>query len=141
MTADDIIAALALAPHPEGGWFREILRLPDPDGGRDLSTTIHFLLKSGEHSHWHRVDADEQWIHLGGAALTLSVAADDAGPARDITLSPLAQGGSQTHVVPAHHWQAARSQGAFTLVACTVAPGFRFEGFELAAPGFDIPRR
>ncbi|MBV7378391.1 cupin domain-containing protein [Maritimibacter dapengensis] len=140
MTADDIIDALGLMPHPEGGWFREIIRAPDPDGGRDAYTVIHFLLKAGARSHWHKVDAVEQWFHLAGAPLVVAISADDTGPAVEHRIRPLADApGQQQALVPAHHWQSAWSEGDYTLVSCTVAPGFRFEGFELAPPAFDIP--
>ncbi len=139
MTADDLIAALALAPHPEGGWYRETWRGSDI-GGRASGTAILFLLRAGERSHWHRVDADEIWHYHAGAPLILRLAADAAGPATAQALGPdVAAGALPQRIVPAGHWQAARTTGDFTLVSCTVSPGFRFEGFELAAPGFDIP--
>lgn len=138
MTADEIIATLELAPHPEGGHYRQTWVA---DGtGRPSGTCIYFLLKDGEASHWHRVDATEIWLYHSGAPLVLSISATDAGPARDHLLTPdLTQGAPQL-VVPKDHWQAARTTGAFTLVSCTVSPGFRFDGFTLAAAGFDIPR-
>lgn len=136
---DALIAALELQPHPEGGWYRETWKGPEVNG-RATGTAILFLLKAGERSHWHRVDADEIWLWHGGAPLTLSLSASDEGPARHVHLGPdVLAGQSPQIVVPAHHWQAAASQGAFTLVSCTVSPGFRFEGFTLAAPGFTIP--
>lgn len=141
MTADQIIARLGLAPHPEGGWYRQSWAAPVATAeGRACATCIHFLLKAGERSHWHRVDGDEIWLYHAGAPLILSLAADAAGPARDLELGPDLSRALPQRIVPAGHWQAARSLGAFTLVSCVVAPGFRFEGFELAAPGFDIPR-
>lgn len=139
MTADDIIARLKLSPHPEGGWFRQTW--VDDNDGRATGTCIYFLLKSGESSHWHRVDATEIWHYYDGAPLILSMAANDAGPAFDTVLGPnLASGEAPQIIVHKHHWQAARTTGDWTLVGCTVSPGFQFEGFELAAPGFDIPR-
>lgn len=140
MTADQIIAQLGLAPHPEGGWYRQTW-IAETTGERASGTAIYFLLKSGESSHWHRVDAAEIWHFYAGAPLILSMAATDAGLARDRTLGPdLGAGQSPQIIVPPHHWQAARSTGDWTLVGCTVSPGFQFDGFELAAPGFDIPR-
>jgi uncharacterized protein len=138
--ADRIIAHLNLAPHPEGGWYRQTWVGPTV-AGRASGTAILFLLKAGERSHWHRVDADEIWLFHAGAPLVLSVAATDAGPARDNRLGPdvLADDAPQV-TVPAGHWQAARTTGDWTLVGCTVSPGFRFEGFELATPGFNIPK-
>ena len=140
MTARDVIARLNLSPHPEGGWYRQTWAAPAAPGERPAGTAIHFLLAAGERSHWHRVDADEIWLWHAGAPLTLSVAADDAGPAQDHVLGPDLRTMRPQIVVPARHWQAAATAGDWTLVSCTVSPGFRFEGFELAPPGFDIPR-
>ncbi|MBO9397299.1 cupin domain-containing protein [Shimia sp. R9_2] len=141
MTADQIIAQLNLTPHPEGGHYRQTWIADAPEGTRPAGTAIYFLLKAGEVSHWHRVDAAEIWHYYAGAPLILSLAETDAGPAQDLTLGPdLAAGQLPQHIVPPHHWQAARSTGDWTLVGCTVSPAFQFEGFELAAPGFDIPR-
>jgi len=139
--ADQIIAKLGLQPHPEGGWYRQTWVGPDLHIGtntRASGTAILFLLKAGERSHWHRVDADEIWIWNAGAPLMLSLGETVA---RDIRMGPNVLGDDQAQaVVPAGHWQAARSLGAWSLVTCTVSPGFRFEGFELADPGFDLPR-
>lgn len=138
MTADEIIAELDLAPHPEGGWYRQTWVAAD--GPRPSGTCIYFLLKAGEQSHWHRVDADEIWLFHSGAPLTLRVAETEVGPARSMILGPdLASGQRPQRIVPAGHWQAAKSVGAWTLVSCTVSPGFQFEGFELAPPDFEIP--
>ncbi len=142
MTADEIIARLALAPHPEGGHYRQSWAGPAGPGARPTATCIHFLLKAGEESRWHRVDADEIWLWHAGAPLVLSLAETEAGPARDRILGPdLTRNEAPQIVVPAHRWQAARPLGAFSLVSCVVSPGFRFEGFELAPEGFDIPRQ
>ncbi|MDP5216054.1 cupin domain-containing protein [Ruegeria sp. 2205SS24-7] len=138
MTADEIIAHLGLEQHPEGGWFRETWRPDTP--GRATGTCIYFLLKADERSHWHRVDATEIWLYHAGAPLILSLSADDQGPAAEHVLTPDLSKGQPQVIVPKEHWQAARTTGDYTLVSCTVSPGFEFEGFELAAPGFDIPR-
>ena len=138
--ADRIIATLGLAPHPEGGHYRQTWVAAAAPGARPAATCIYFLLKAGETSHWHRVDAAEIWLWHAGAPLVLSLSETAAGPATDHLLTPDLRAGAPQIVVPAHAWQAARSTGAYTLVSCTVAPGFRFDGFELAAPGFDIPR-
>jgi predicted cupin superfamily sugar epimerase len=138
MTADQIIAHLALSPHPEGGHYRQTWVADN--AGRPSGTCIYFLLKAGEASHWHRVDATEIWLYHAGAPLVLSLAETEAGPARDHLLTPDLTRGAPQIVVPANHWQAAHSTGDYTLVSCTVSPGFRFDGFTLAAPGFDIPR-
>lgn len=140
MTADEIIAALGLMPHPEGGHYRETWRAEAEDNGRPAGTAIYFLLKAGERSHWHKVDAAEIWLHHAGAPLDLWISATDAGPAcRQRLGTDLAAGERPQHVVPPDHWQAAATTGDFTLVSCTVSPGFRFEGFTLAPAGFDIP--
>ncbi|MEM9394488.1 MAG: cupin domain-containing protein [Pseudomonadota bacterium] len=140
MTAEQIITELGLAPHPEGGWYRETYRSQVRTDARPAATAIHFLLQAGERSHWHKVDADEIWLWHAGASLTLSISASEAGPATDHILSGDTALGAPQILVPADHWQAAESTGAYTLVSCIVAPGFDFAGFTLAAPGFDIPR-
>ncbi|UUV04759.1 cupin domain-containing protein [Ruegeria sp. YS9] len=138
MTAQEVIDRLNLQRHPEGGWYAETWRAENE--GRPTGTCIYFLLQAGESSHWHRVDATEIWLYHAGAPLILSLSATDGGPATDHVLTPdLSQGAPQL-IVPEGHWQAARSTGDYTLVSCTVSPGFQFEGFELAAPGFDIPK-
>jgi predicted cupin superfamily sugar epimerase len=137
MTADEIIALLGLRPHPEGGHFRETFRDAPGADGRSASTAIYFLLKRGERSHWHTVDAVEIWHWHAGAPLRLSLAATDAGPVTEIILgADLAAGERPQGVVPPHHWQAAEALGDWTLVGCTVAPGFDFAGFRLAPPGW-----
>ena len=130
--ASDIIARLELKPHPEGGHYRETFRDSRSDAdGRSRSTAIYFLLARGERSHWHRIDAVEVWHYYAGHALTLQIA-DDTG-LRSIRLgSNLAAGEVPQAVVPPRAWQAAESNGDWTLVGCTVAPGFDFATFELA---------
>lgn len=134
MTADEIIAALGLAPHPEGGWFRETWRAEAAKDGRAAGTAIYYLLKAGERSHWHRVDAAEIWHYYAGAPLKLSLSRDGK-TRRDRALGPdLAAGQSPQLVVAPHEWQAAETLGEWTLVGCTVSPAFEFSGFEMAAP-------
>ena len=135
-SASELIARLDLKPHPEGGHFRETFRDTRLDAnGRAHSTAIYFLLARGERSHWHRIDAAECWHYYAGDALTLHV--KDDGPARSITLGPdLAAGQVPQAVVPTHAWQAAEPTGEWTLVGCTVAPGFEFATFELAPRGW-----
>ncbi len=136
MTADEIIALLGLEPHPEGGAFREMFRDPEGTGGRAASTAIYFLLKAGEASRWHKVDAVEVWHWYAGAPLDLSIA-DGVGAVERLTLgTDLAAGQRPQGIVPRGAWQAARSLGDYTLVGCTVAPGFEFAGFELAPEGW-----
>lgn len=137
MNADDIIRKLRLTPHPEGGWYRQTWE--GPETPRASGTCIYFLLKSGETSHWHRVDATEIWHHYAGAPIELRIAVDETGPAVRHQLGPDFVAGERPQViVPAHHWQSARATEGWALVGCTVSPGFRFDGFELAPPGFDI---
>ena len=133
-SAAEIIARLELKPHPEGGHYRETFRDPRADAdGRSVSTAIYFLLARGERSHWHRIDAVETWHYYAGSTLTLSIA--DGGGQRSIRLgSDLAAGEAPQAVVPPQAWQSAESTGDWTLVGCTVAPGFDFAKFELAAP-------
>lgn len=139
MTAAEIIDRLALAPHPEGGWFRETFRHHPADGGRGAATHIHYLLQSGERSAWHRLDAVEIWHFYAGASLLLTLAGDTE-PVRTLTLgADLAAGESFHAVVPAGVWQTAASNGAWSLVGCTVAPAFAFSGFELAPDGRPPP--
>jgi len=136
-SAADIIRLLELKPHPEGGHFRQTFRdTRTVDGTRAASTAIYFLLARGERSHWHRVDAVEAWHYHAGAPLRLEIAADKNGAVDRVTLGPdLSVGQRPQAIVPAHVWQAAQSLGDWTLVSCTVAPGFEFEGFELAPRG------
>jgi predicted cupin superfamily sugar epimerase len=135
-SASDIIARLDLKPHPEGGHYRETFRDTHADAdGRVRSTAIYFLLAHGERSHWHRIDAVEVWHYYAGDALTLHIA--DDGGAHSIALGPdLASGEMPQAIVPAHAWQAAETTGDWTLVGCTVAPGFDFAKFELAPKGW-----
>ena len=137
-SAADLIRLLDLAPHPEGGHFRQTFRdTRTVEGGRAASTAIYFLLARGERSHWHKVDAVEAWHYHAGAALALEIAIDAKGPVERVTLGPdIAAGERPQAIVPAHAWQAAQSLGEWTLVTCTVAPGFEYEGFEMAPPGW-----
>ncbi|WP_291841509.1 cupin domain-containing protein [Maricaulis sp.] len=132
-----IIETLGLQRHPEGGWYVETLRDPDPGGGRDRSTAIYYLLAGGERSHWHRVDAVETWHWHAGAALELGISEDGRSISTQQLGADLEAGERPQAIVPEGAWQTARSKGAWTLVGCTVAPGFRFEGFELAPPGWE----
>lgn len=126
--ANRLIRLLDLKPHPEGGHFRETFRDGD---GRGHSTAIYFLLKAGEISRWHRVDAAEVWHFYRGAPLELLIGRQTylLGPNVD-------EGQAPQIVVPPHVWQAAKSLGDYTLVGCTVAPGFDFQHFEMAPDGF-----
>ncbi|PWR25102.1 cupin domain-containing protein [Zavarzinia aquatilis] len=132
LDAAEVIRRLGLQPHPEGGHYRETFR--DAGPGRSASTAIYYLLQHGENSHWHRVDAVEVWHWYAGAPLALTISPDG----HDISghhLGPDIHLGQQPQVVvPAFAWQAAVSLGRWTLVGCTVAPGFDFAGFEMAPP-------
>lgn len=140
MSPENIIAHLALQPHPEGGHYRQTWVAEASGGARPAGTCIYFLLRAGEQSHWHRVDATEIWHFYAGAPLILSILETDTGPRRDLTLGPdLASGQQPQLVVPVDHRQSAATTGAYTLVGCTVSPGFTFNGFTLAPPGFEIP--
>ncbi len=133
LPAADIIRLLDLKPHPEGGHFRETFRDARlVEGGRAASTAICFLLARGERSHWHRIDAVEVWHWYAGAPLVLEIALGAAAIERVALGGNLAAGERPQAVVPAHVWQAAESLGDWTLVGCTVAPGFDFAKFELA---------
>jgi predicted cupin superfamily sugar epimerase len=139
LSADEVVRLLGLAPHPEGGFYRETFRPAGPDGGRGASTAIYYLLRDGEVSAWHRVrDADEVWHHYSGAPLELTVAAE--GRRGTVLLgADLAAGERPQAVVPAGAWQTARALGGWALVGCTVAPGFEFSAFEMAPPDWKPP--
>ncbi|MBS0295177.1 MAG: cupin domain-containing protein [Proteobacteria bacterium] len=133
---DRIVALLGLKPHPEGGCYAETFR--DESGeGRAASTAIYYLLRRGERSHWHRVDAAEAWHFHAGAPLRLSLTEREGGEVRALVLGvDLERGERPQAVVPKGWWQAAESLGDWSLVGCTVAPGFEFSGFEMAPEGW-----
>jgi predicted cupin superfamily sugar epimerase len=137
-SAAEVISLLELQPHPEGGHYRQTFRDSRVlEGGRPASTAIYFLLARGERSHWHKVDAVEAWHYHAGSPLLLEVAATVHGPIERFILGcDLVRGHRPQAIVPAEAWQAAQSLGDWTLVGCTVAPGFEFAGFELAPPGW-----
>jgi hypothetical protein len=131
------IERLALAPHPEGGFYREFFRSTervtpaDGRGERAALTSIHFLLPAGAHSRWHEVRSDEQWTFLEGDPLELFVLERRARVVRRVALGPLSASCTPSFVVPAGAWQAARAIGLHALVTCTVGPGFDFADFRL----------
>lgn len=133
--AQHIIDTLGLGPHPEGGYFRETFRDPRIIEGRAASTAIYYLLPKGQRSHWHRVDAAEIWHWYGGAPLALSVKTPEKLETYRLG-NDIAAGQMPQAVVPADAWQSAESLGEWTLVGCTVAPGFEFSAFELAPAGW-----
>ena len=133
--AKSIIEKLNLEPHPEGGHFRETFRDAAQTDGRSASTAIFFLLQKNEISQWHRVDSVEVWHYYAGAPLLLTLA-NESGVETEHVLGPdVLKNQSPQVVVPRGAWQSAVSQGDWTLVGCTVAPGFQIEGFELLDDG------
>lgn len=137
MSAEDVIRHLDLKPHPEGGHFREIHRDNAAGGGRGAVTSIYFLLPAGVRSRWHRVDATEVFNFHGGAPLAFAMSPDGRRTDMYRLGLDLAAGDRPQLVVPPRCWQAAESLGAWTLLGCTVAPAFLFEGFEMAPPGWE----
>ena len=132
LDAEEITRLLELMPHPEGGWYRETWRDIPADGGRGHGTAIYFLLPGDVENRWHRVDAVEIWHHLAGAPLDLEIGKDSPTAETTINLGTDLRAGERPQgIVPAHHWQRAKSRGEWTLVSCTVSPAFQFEGFEL----------
>ncbi|MFQ5563677.1 MAG: cupin domain-containing protein [Parvularculaceae bacterium] len=140
ISAEAIIGALDLKPHPEGGWYAETWRANAQDGAqtgaRPAGTAIYYLLKRGERSHWHRIDAAEIWHYYAGAPLALSIGEDGRGAREHRLGADIAAGERPQVIVPPTAWQAAHSLGDWTLVGCTVSPGFRFDKFELAPTGW-----
>lgn len=144
VTVDEIIRVLGLKPHPEGGHFVETFRdMSVPESARAASTAIYFLLKRGEVSRWHTVDAAEVWHFHAGDPLVVTVNSDDGPRVAHVLGADLGRGERPQVVVPPHAWQMAAHDPAvpavhgYTLVGCTVAPGFEFSGFRLAEPGFE----
>lgn len=135
-TAQAVIGRLRLQPHPEGGFFRETHREPDPAGGRDLATAILFLLPHGARSHWHRVDAAELWLFHSGAPLRLRIDGHDTENQEIVLGTDILAGELPQATVPAGAWQSAEANRGWTLVSCVVTPGFSFDGFELAPSGW-----
>ena len=136
-TAEAVVHALGLEPHPEGGWFRETWRAPSPAGERAAASAILYLLAPGERSHWHRVDAAEIWQWSAGEALELRIA-PNGGRVETIRLGgDVTSGEVPQAVVPKGAWQSARPLGGWGLVGCIVAPAFEYAGFELALPGWE----
>ena len=141
MTAEELIRTLDLAPHPEGGWYRETYRSAAGPGERGAATAVAYVIQPGHHSHWNRVDADEMWLWHSGDALDLMIAESDDGPARTLRLGGAVEKGEQPQVViPKGQWQSASpidgGDAGFTFLSCIVAPAFEFDGYELAEPGW-----
>jgi predicted cupin superfamily sugar epimerase len=141
-SAREIIDALGLARHPEGGWYRETWRAEAQDGGRAAGTAIYYLLEGGDFSHWHRVDAAEIWHHYAGGPLSLTLSPNGHDAEAHVLGDELGAGQRPQLLVPPGWWQCATSLGAWTLVGCTVSPGFEFSGFEMAPPDWlPTPRK
>ena len=140
-TARDVIALLGLEPHPEGGYYRETFRDPDERDGRAASTLIYYLLDTGDVSEWHRVDAAEVFHWYAGAPLVITLSPNGHDAEARYLGPDLASGQRPQLVIPKGWWQTATSLGAWTLLGCTVAPGFEFSGFEMAPEGWrPMPR-
>jgi predicted cupin superfamily sugar epimerase len=138
VNAPALIERLGLAPHPEGGWYREMWRAAAPPGQRSAGSAILFLLAAGERSHWHRVtDATEIWLFNAGDPLELRVMAAPGPEVITILGADPAVGHQPQAIVPPGAWQAARPLGTWTLVSCVVVPGFEFSSFELAPDGWE----
>tara|TARA_B000000437_G_C11682277_1_gene319716 strand:- start:1264 stop:1686 length:423 start_codon:yes stop_codon:yes gene_type:complete len=137
MDADYIINYLKLTEHPEGGWFKETFQSKETSNGRSNLSMIYYLLKENESSHWHRVtDADEIWLWHLGDPLLLSYS--DERSTKEITLGPDLNNNEKLQaVIPKSIWQKAKSNGAWSLVSCVVAPAFSFDGFEMAKKGWE----
>ena len=142
-SADEIVRRLGLVPHPEGGHYRETFRDGRCDeAGRSAGTAIYYLLAAGETSEWHRVDAAEIWHFYAGAPMVITISPDGHDACAHRLGPDIAAGQRPQLVVPAGHWQTATSLGEWTLVGCTVAPGFDFAGFEMAPPDWrPVPRQ
>ena len=130
-----LIRKLGLRPHPEGGFYREIHRsgetVSTAKGDRSAVTVIYFLLTRGARSLFHRVESDEIWHHCEGAPLRLLRLDPGIKEKAEMRLGPLGRGTSPVAVIPRGHWQAADSLGDYTLVDCTVGPGFDFADFRM----------
>ncbi|MTI18358.1 cupin domain-containing protein [Rhodobacteraceae bacterium RKSG542] len=133
-SAQDIIKTLNMKPHPEGGYYTETFRDEEGPEGRGYSTCIYYLLEAGDRSHWHHVDAVEVWHYYAGAPLELSISVDGKTTSQHRLGPDVLSGERPQAIVPRHGWQSARSLGPWTLVGCTVSPGFSFGGFVMAEP-------
>ena len=140
MTADELIEALDLAPHPEGGWYRETWRADAAQGERAAASAVLYVIQPGQRSHWNRVDAHEIWLWHGGDPIELKIAASDAGPVTTVRLGGHVTEDEQPQlIIPAGQWQSAEpvaGAAGYSLISCIVAPAFEFRGFELAEPGW-----
>lgn len=141
MNAEKLIKALNLAPHPEGGWYRETWRADAVDGERAAASAVYYLIQPGQRSHWNRVDAHEIWLWHAGQPIDVSVAETDSAAHHIVRLGgQLDEGEVPQLIVPAGHWQSAEpvagGASGYTLISCIVAPAFEFSGFEMAPAGW-----
>jgi len=140
MTAEELIQAQQLAPHPEGGWYRETWRAAAAEGERAAASAVLYVIQPGQRSHWNKVDADEIWLWHAGDPIDLMIAESDAGPARTVRLGGRVIDGEQVQaVIAAGQWQSAEpvsGAAGYALISCIVAPAFEFSGFELAPEGW-----
>lgn len=134
-TAKDIVDLLGLEPHPEGGWYKQMFA-DTASGERPYSTAIYYLLEGGPAGRWHRVDSAEVWHYYAGAPLRLTISPDGVATSEQILGQDLFDGQRPQIVIPRGEWQSAQSLGNWTLVGCTVAPGFDFKYFEMAEEGW-----
>lgn len=137
ISAGALILLLKLERHPEGGWYRQIFQDIAPGDERAKSTAIYYLLEGGDRSHWHRVDAAEIWHFYAGSPLELGLSPDGKGKITQTLGIDFATGQRPQIIVPTGQWQSAKSLGEWTLCGCTVAPGFEFNGFEMAKPDWE----
>jgi uncharacterized protein len=138
--ATEVIDALGMQAHPEGGWYAETWRADSDEGARPAGSAILYLLAAGERSHWHRLDAGEVWQYSAGDPLELRIWADGDVAVTTVRLGgDVTTGSSAQCVIPVGAWQTARSLGRWTLVGCFMAPSFDFAGFDLAPPDWEPP--
>ena len=137
LAAAEVIALLELERHPEGGWYRQTFADPGRQDARHLSTAIYYLLEGHDLSAWHRVDAAEIWHWHAGAPLKLRLSREGNSIDEHILGPDLRAAERPQVIVPRHCWQTAKSLGDWTLVGCTVAPGFQFSGFEMAEANWE----
>lgn len=131
ITAKDIIEQLQLAPHPEGGFYRRTFCNAEGPGDRGKMSTIYYLLEQQGFALWHRFDADEMWFWHAGSPMTLEIGKNQTAEQTHLLGPDITAGQSPQLLIPANHWQRAKSNGAWSLVSCAVSPGFLFENLDL----------
>ena len=141
MTADELIQALDLIPHPEGGWYRETWRAEAAEGERPAASAVYYVIQPGQRSQWNRVDAHEMWLWHAGDPVDLGIAESDSRPSRTVRLGGrVTEGEHPQLIIPTGYWQSAEpapgGENGYSLISCIVAPAFEFSGYELAEPGW-----